>query len=801
MRTHRTLRPATAALLLAATAAPAPAADWIAAPESKAADARKAAVALQFRRDLPLSQVPRALPVEISADQRFVFYVNGQRVAAGPARGDLKAWRYEAIDLAPYLRRGPNVLAAEVWSDGRLAPGAQVTAGTTAFRLAAADPKQAVLVDTGPGWSVRVDPSRTIGAAMPMIIRAVGGSWYVAGNPETIDAAAQQPGWNLPGARAGWAAAVPALSGAAPWQMVRDQLPQMRHARVTLGKIVRSSGIGKATRPSGIVIPANSEARFLVDSGQVMAAYPVLRVSRGAGADVTLTYTEALYDPANRKGGTNGGRRRFADRARIADGEALGLTDTFKPDGRAGQVLAPFWWRGWRFVEVRVKTGAEPLRIDGIEAYATGYPFARKAHFTSSDPELDRIWQVGWQTALFDAHETYMDTAYWEQLQYIGDTRLQMLLSYAVSGDPRLAIQAIDAAGSSSQLEGIPQSAWPASGKNLIPPFALLWIGEMHDYWMRQPDTAVLTRNLSGMRTVLDWYAPYLREGGIIRPTPGWPFVDWRPGLDGRSAKDGRGPDNCVVTLQYYGALREAADLEAALGDPARAAANRAQMARVGQGLRSQCWDESRGLFADTPERKVFSQHANALAVLYDLVPAADQHAVLGRIMVPGHGIDAPAGITGTTYYFSYYLAEALAHAGMAEDYVGLLSTWRGLLRQNFTTWPEEPDPTRSDSHAWSAHPTGGLLEYVAGIGPAAPGYARVRAAPHLGPLTRLDAAAAHPAGLIETRYTLTGDRLTARIILPKGVGGTFEWRGQARPLMPGVNTISVSSAGAGSTR
>lgn len=57
--------------------------------------------------------------------------------------------------------------------------------------------------------------------------------------------------------------------------------------------------------------------------------------------------------------------------------------------------------------------------------------------------DLDRIWQTGWRTARLDAHETYMDAPYWEQLQYVGDTRIQALISYVVSGDARLARQAI----------------------------------------------------------------------------------------------------------------------------------------------------------------------------------------------------------------------------------------------------------------------------------------------------------------------------------------------------------------------
>ena len=765
---------------------------WITASAAVDADARKQPVALQFRRDVVLPRAYRSFPVRVSADNRYLLFVNGRRVAAGPARGDLQHWRYEVIDLGPYLKRGRNVVAAQVWNDAKFAPLAQISSGRTAFLLVAENAEQAPLIGDPRGWRVRVDTSRSLASGVDQLTKQVGGTYYVAGSPETIDGAQLVPDWAQPRSLAtGWQETVPVAT--APWVLVRDPLPQMRYHRVPSGRVARASApayAAFATQP--VTIPANSEANLLIDAGRLLAAYPALRTSGGAGASITVTYTEALYDPAAEKK-TNDEKPRFHDRATIGNGIALGLIDTFKPSG-GSDLFQPFWWRAWRFAEIKVKTGAEPLTLERFDTYETGYPFEQRGRFVSDDPELNEIWRIGWMTALIDAHETYMDTAYWEQLQYIGDTRIQMLLSYDVAGDPRLAIQALEAFDHSRVVEGLPQSAYPSSGKNLIPPFALLWIGSLHDYWMRQPDPAVVRRALPGMRSVLDWYAAYVKADGLVRPTPGWPFVDWVGPLNGYAVKDGRGPDNCVITMLYYGALREAADLEV-LGDPARAPAYRQQAAKVRAGLDDRCWDASRGLYADTPAKNQFSQHANALAVLYDLVPKARQREVLDKIMVPGGGKTAPKGILETSYYFSFYLARALDHAGLTDRYLGLLKPWRDMVRQNLTTWPEEGDPSRSDSHAWSAHPTSGLLTYVAGIQPSAPGFARVRVSPNLGLLKRVEAAMAHPRGRIETRYRIAGERLRATVTLPTGLDGTFEWQGQSAVLRPGRNRIDMRSS------
>jgi hypothetical protein len=94
--------------------------------QAVAADAAQAPISLQVRREINLGAKPRNFRVRVSADNRFVLYVNQQRVGAGPARGDLKHWRYEVLDLAPFLRRGANVIAAHVWNDGKTAPLAQI---------------------------------------------------------------------------------------------------------------------------------------------------------------------------------------------------------------------------------------------------------------------------------------------------------------------------------------------------------------------------------------------------------------------------------------------------------------------------------------------------------------------------------------------------------------------------------------------------------------------------------------------------------------------------------------------------
>ncbi|MBW8881419.1 MAG: family 78 glycoside hydrolase catalytic domain, partial [Asticcacaulis sp.] len=603
--------------------------------------------------------------MRVSADSRYVLYVNGRRVAAGPSRGDLRHWRYARVDVGPDLRPGENVVAAKVWSDGRLAPMAQIST-RTAFLLQAEEPVGAML-NTGPQWRVRVDASRGLASGQDQLEREVGPTYYVAGSPETHDASRAAADFADGTTKAvDWVAAKAAVEPwePSPWRLTPDPLPQMLYRAAPAGRVVRAQGAASTRFPEGpLQVPAHSSATLLVDAGAVQAAYPRLTVSGGAGATVSLTYAESLYDAAG---------KRLADRASIEGGVVRGLTDTFMPAGAEGERFEPFWWRTWRYVEIRVRTGAAPVRLDGFERRLTGYPFETVGRFRSSDPELDKIWRIGWDTVKLDAHETFMDTAYWEQLQYVGDSRLMALVAYAASRDPRLPAQAIEAIAQSS-VDDLPLSRYPANRDQSIPPFALLWIGMLHDHWMREPDTAVTRRSLPTMRRVLDWFEAYRRADGLVAGAPGWMFIDWRPGLGEFPGPENRVDNRCLISLLYVGALQQAAQLESALGETARGQEDAARARQVGGAITARCWSGERGLFADGPDKRAFSQHANALAVLYDVAPQAEQRAIIDRITVRDHGLDAPSGITPTTFYFGFYLVRALEHAGLSDRYFEIL--------------------------------------------------------------------------------------------------------------------------------
>ena len=775
-------------------------ASWIAAPDAPQRDAG----VYHFRRVVTFPAPPSRLVVHVSADQRYLLHVNGRRVGTGPGRGDPEHWRFESYDIAPMLSAGVNVIAATVWNFGLAAPMAQMTR-RSGFILQADDERFAE-VNTGPGWQAQIATGHGV---LPDGLTALRARhfYYAAGPGERRDGRLWDWQWDGDSPAERWTPARPFWRGHSRsisegpawmlspegWLLVPNPLPPLRHEPTEAGDVVRTTLAGLSTgHPlEGLTIPPRSEVRVLLDRRTLANAYPAVIVSGGRDARIRVTYAEALFDAEGRKG----------HRDQIDGKEIVGVTDELIADGGSHRALAPLWFRTWRFLELHVTTADAPLTIDRVEAHFTAFPLERRARFESPDADLQRIWDVSWRTVQLAAHETYVDAPYWEQLQYVGDTRIDALLSYVLAGDDRLARQAIEHFDNSRTPEGLTQSRYPTLEPQYIPPYSLFFVDMVHDFWMYRGDRALVAARLPGTRAVLEWFLARQREDGLLGHLPYWVHGDTGTSLD-NAIQDPDGGSG-LVTMQWIVTLRHAAALESAVGEPWRAERYLAAAERAARAA-ARLWDDSRGLFADTPSRRSWGHPVNIAAIVAGVVPAAERERHLERVITiarhpAGRAADGGRGgpgqleeIPSATFYFRFYLGRALEASGRGDAYLELLASWRSLLASGLTTWPEHPDPSRSDCHAWSAHPALDLLRLVAGIRPDAPGFARVRIAPALNGLPGLAAVHPHPRGEIRVRYRVSGRELLASVDLPAGVDGVLEWRGVEHRLRAGSQELTA---------
>ncbi|MCS7017474.1 MAG: alpha-L-rhamnosidase C-terminal domain-containing protein [Cytophagales bacterium] len=742
-----------------------------------------------FRKSFRLEAQPSKFVIHVSADNRYRLFVNGVPVAHGPARGDLAYWYFETIDIAPYLQAGNNTLAAVVWNFAEHMAWAQIS-HQTGFILQGNTESEAV-VNTNSTWKTL--PNYAI-SPIPVRMEEMR-TFIVVGPGEAVDGNRYPWGWEEKTYDdSQWQQAISLYKGmprgrgtGAVYYLVPRTIPIWQETAERFRQVRRLAGIAqvpenwlKGKQP--LPIPAHTRATVLLDNQQLTTAYPEIMTQGGKGAVIELTYAEALVDEKLQK----------HHRDRTEGLQIFGYKDRFLPDGGANRLFRPLWFRTFRYVQVDIQTAAEPLVISDISHQFTAYPMEENARFSSDDAELEKIWKTGWRTARLCANETFFDCPYYEQLQYVGDTRIQALIALYVSGDDRLVRKAIQDINRSRVPEGLTQARYPSAVQQFIPPFSLYWVSMVHDYWMHRQDDDFVRQMLPGIQQVLQWFADNIdRSKDMLGGMPWWNFTDWTEQWQYLNETSiGGVPDGAekgyssILTFHYAYTLRQAAELFDYYEQKEQAALYLQQAEKLARAAYNACYDVKRGLVADTPQKTSFSQHAQIMAVLSGGAPLLQQASLIERAL-------ADPTVTQASLYYRFYLTRAMVRAGLADFYYASLQPWRDMLALGLTTFAEKSEPTRSDCHAWSASPNYDFLATICGIMPDAPGFAKVRIAPALGMLKSVAAAMPHPEGMIRVSFErLPRNAIKAVIELPANTEGALVWNGKSYPLTSGNNII-----------
>lgn len=746
-----------------------------------------------FRKKISLSEKPASFIIHVSADNRYKLYVNGTMVSFGPASSDVYNWNYETVDIAPYLQQGNNTLASVVWNFGEERQESQIS-WQTAFILQGNSAKEKI-VNTDKTWLCIQD--NAYNALQPQLIY----TYYAAGPTEKIDYNFYPAGWmNNSYDDASWKPALQLFNGLPKgvffwsngWMLVPRSIPQMEIKKERLQKIRSSGGLNapvellKGDHP--FTVPANTKLSLLIDQGYLTTAYPVLKFSKGKNAIIRLSYAEGLYiNEGDSIDWRN--QRQKGNRNEIEEKRFVGTMDEIISAGKDDEVFTSLTWRTYRYMKIDIETKEESLIINDLYGLYEGYPFQFNAEFKSNDESLNKILEVGWRTARLCAHETYMDCPYYEQLQYIGDTRIQCLVSLYNSGDDRLMRNAIEQIRNSLMPEGITMSRYPTAHSQQIPTFSLIWISMLHDYWMYRGDTTFIQQQLPVARVVLNFFQQHQEKDGSLKNIPYWKFTDW---VDDKGWNAGMAPfskdgTSASMDLQLLMAYEAAALLEKQIGMASFADIYTKHISQLKQSIKTNYWNASRQLFSDTKEKDSYSQHCNSLAILTGVINGNAANVLAQKML-------SDTGISKASVYFRYYLHRAMVKAGLGNKYLDMLGKWKENLDMGMTTWSEIDDinRARSDCHAWGSSPNIEFFRTVLGIDSDAPGFTKVKIEPHPGTLKEISGYMPHPKGKIAVDYKWVNNRWNFSIQLPKNIVGTFIWKQKKYVLHEGYNSFDL---------
>jgi alpha-L-rhamnosidase len=712
------------------------------------------------RKDVTVvGKSPIALAVAyLSGDQEVELRVNGKTAGRGPAYNYPDQQFYLGLDVTPLLAAGTTNTLALVYHYGGLQKGRPAGAPGALLQLVVwhKDRSRETFV-TDASWKVHRGPWT------PGPLRNLEGD--PIGYVEHIDGRAEPVGWDHPGFDDHtWSAAVDVgRPPVAPWTHL----------------------IAQRTRIAVNPVPAVSVHKLasggvVADFGSVMTASPMVSFHQGLSARKVTMHAGYLLE---------------ADGS-VSTVKGVQHTDmSYQYIERAGSQA----FRAWDFLAFRyleIDGAGEDLAAPDIVALArhNAMPDGALATFSSSSPTVDAVFALAAHSALFGAQEEFIDTPTREKTAFLRDGFNISSTTMRAFGDVNLTRQAILLFADSQARfwpDGRINAVSPSGeGKRDIPDFTEIFPEWVWQYWMNTGDLTMVRRMQPVVANVATYVSRYIDPStGLVTNLAGgsdlylYGLVDWPPAM--RYGYDMNTAVRTTVNALAVNVLRRAASVDRVVGGPGLADdATRLDRqaddltAAINRRLTGPDGLYIDGLHDDGTPSSNASQHANAYALAYGLVPADRRAAVASYVARLGMAMGPQTAAV---------LLTALADAGAYDRVIARLTDkvtpgWANELAQGATftweTWTPSDADGDSMSHGWGSTVLVNIQEDLLGVRPDQPGWRSFVVTPGAAGLTNASGVVPTARGDIRVSWQRTpagGVQVTltvppnsrARIVLP----------------------------------
>ncbi len=699
------------------------------------------------RRSFHLEAVADA-QLAISADLRYMLWVNGRRVGFGPPKFHAGTPTVDRYDLTGFLRAGRNVIAVQVYS---LGPEKISSCSPQRGALWADLSIGALRVISDSQWRMRKDPGyRSLGVARR----------GTQPPNECYDArrGLLRP-WETDYDDSDWPPAA-VLSSDPVLAMEARDIPPMASERFLPDRLLEQ-GIATFSRPisgyplsemalainqatlrpdrtrrarplpgglsntryqvRGDALAAHEAVYLIWDLGRIWSGYPTLRVSGSPGTVLDISYGEHLM---NGRVNPAKSRMHYFDRLILGDSPVE---------------YRVTWPKSARFIQLHVHGGSAELEEVAWER--STYPVVRQGSFASSSGVLDQAVAISLHTVQLCMEDSYMDTPWRERGSWLGDDLVKAQVAYDYFRDYALARRFLLHHARGQRANGMLQGKYPGNVTSNVSTWTLRFPSSLLEYCTASGDWSLARELWPKLERLVDWIASLQTPPGLFQAPPAsvtahsnhYNFIDWAP-IDQRGI-------NSAWNAFAYEALRCVETMARRTGRNADAERVADLRASVRAAFCKRLWDDRRGIFVnglvDGVQSERWGCHENYLAMLYRLASDEQAARIIGRLKqedlfttfeadlanceveLPGLGKiptvslalsqyrwPASAMVPIGTPYFAGYMIEALCEGGMVAEALRFIETrWGEFSRQGGTTVWETWNAEQSHSHGWSAIP------------------------------------------------------------------------------------------------
>ncbi len=662
-----------------------------------------------FRRVVKLDaqKIARARAY-VSAMHRYELYVNGRLVAKGPNFASPEYQYYQTLPLEPFLASGrDNVigLLGHWYGAGQGRP-----AGRRGMLFQA-------VVEYADGTSTVVDSDRSWKTRRG---EWIAGKRYRNGEgipAESIDARLHPAGWHSSGFdERDWASATElGRHPTPPWTGT------LRAQETTIAEYEMAP---VTVRPLG-------PRRYVADFGKVYAGMPKIAFRGGKAGD-------AVDIAAGYRLAPDGSVTSFAQSTDM----------TYRYILRGGEeTFQPYWYLGFRYVEVSNAPHAPDARSLRLMVRHHKVDPGRSS-FESSDDTLNGVWDLAKRSVMLGSQEQFVDTPTREQAQFTYDAYLTGMAQVKLFGDRDLSQQGLrEFAQSQEKFHGATgkvNAVYPnGDGARDIPDWTQSWIFWAWEYYRETGDRELVEDLFSNLVRAAEWVKSTENpQTGLVDlgSSSGYAggIVDWPDRYDYDMTTTQRTVMSVNAWLDYTCIVR----LAALLGRIDVAKRFQGYADAILRQIQERLWDGGRkayidGLYAGGGRSPSASQQANMMLLALDLARGDRQRGAMEAVQRAGHR---------TSPVLAQFLVRAYGEHD-ADDalYEYLLNprgrNWASTLADGGTFTYEAWEGRRRDASTSESHPftaygaVVALQEYVLGVQPLEPQYARLRVRPHPGPL------------------------------------------------------------------